>query len=486
MARILRTVWVRPGAPVHPRTYHPRATQDSVLVQLLRDHLDAFLERCAVDGTPGLPVFVERELRAMVACGDVSRGFVRLECADCRGPRVVPFSCKTHLCPSCAGRRMAEQACHLVDRVLPRAPYRQWVLTLPWQVARAAAYDARLCGRVFAIFADEVGRWQRTRARKLGVEAPRAGAVLEIQRFADGLQLFVHAHLLAPDGVFHETSDGRVRWRGIGPPTVEAVETVVGRVTARVRRLLERQASTADADGPGPASEHPLLEQCADVAPSRRVTMPGWADRRARSRGRRARKPLCVRSPEGLEVHAAVHVTAADRAGLQRLCQYLARPPICEDRLVRLPGGAVEVRLKRPRRGVRSLVFEPVAFLARMAALIPRPRLNMRRYYGVLSAAHSWRARVVPSPPCPDKTGKPVAPRRPARMGWADLLKRTWNIDSLRCPFCQGRLRVVSAVLDPTAIQAIIAAVHLADGRAAEAARHPASQVRGPPVQAAA
>ncbi|MFT7581192.1 MAG: hypothetical protein ACI9MR_002866 [Myxococcota bacterium] len=40
---------------------------------------------------------------------------------------------------------MNEQAYHLVDRVLPRAPYRQWVLTLPWELARAVAFDTGLC-----------------------------------------------------------------------------------------------------------------------------------------------------------------------------------------------------------------------------------------------------------------------------------------------------------------------------------------------------
>ena len=35
-------------------------------------------------------------------------------------------------CPSCGGRRMADTAAHLVDRVLPEVPMRQWVLTLTY------------------------------------------------------------------------------------------------------------------------------------------------------------------------------------------------------------------------------------------------------------------------------------------------------------------------------------------------------------------
>ena len=198
-----------------PPLYHPRDTQGSVLVNVVRDHLDAFIEATEADGGSGLPVFVERQLRAMVGCGDLTLGIARFACGSCQGSRVVPFSCKTRLCPSCAGRRMAEQSAHLVDRVMPRAPYRQWVLTFPWELARAVAYDADLCSRVFGIFAGEVGRWQVAQATALGIASPATGSILEIQRFADGLQCFVHGHLLVPDGVFYETADGRVGSAGV-------------------------------------------------------------------------------------------------------------------------------------------------------------------------------------------------------------------------------------------------------------------------------
>lgn len=452
-------------------------------MNLLRDHLDTFIEQTQADGGRGVPAFVVRQLRAMIDCGDLTRGFLRLECTSCRGPRIVPFSCKARLCPSCAGRRMSEQAFHLVDRVLPRAPYRQWVLTLPWDLARAVAFDAELCRRVFGLLAEEIARWQRSRARAAGIDDPEAGSILEIQRFADGARCWPHAHLLAADGVFYETADGCVRFRGIGPPRDRDVEAILTRVCERVGRLLKRRARAGAEGDEAQGAERQLLLQCAAVSPSDRVAIEGWSEpgeRRAKDRRARRRKRLCVRSPEGLELHADVHVEAADRAGLERLCKYLARPAIPDGRLTRLPDGRIEFALKRVwKGGVRSLVFAPEAFIARMAALIPLPKTHMRRFFGVFAAAHSLRSRIVPRPPSPKSTAKPVAPKRPARMSWADLLTRTWNIDALRCSYCQGRLRVISAVHDPTALQAIIAAVQLADARAAEQRRD--AQDRGPP-----
>jgi hypothetical protein len=374
---------------------------------------------------------------------------------------------------------MNEHAAHLADRVLPRTPFRQWVVTLPWELARAVAYDSRLTAGVFGLFADELTRWYTTCAREGGIVSPYAGCVLEIQRFADGAMLYPHAHVLSPEGVFHETNDGRVRFHRVRPPRDEDLEAIVSRLEDRVRRLLERRAKAGDGEPQDPGRQ--LLLQCASVAPRDRVVIaspspPGRRGTKKRQLSRR--KHLCVRTEAGFELHAGVHVRAGDRAGLERLCRYIARPPVSEDRLVRRPDGRIEFQLKRVwKGGIRSLIFEPVELIARLAALIPLPRAKMRRFYGVFASSHPLRARVVPRPPDPDKTGRPTAPARPARMSWADLLKRVWNIDGLLCPFCGGRMHLVSAIHDPGANTAIIAAVHLAWARHEIASTPP----RGPP-----
>jgi hypothetical protein len=54
---------------------------------------------------------------------------------------------------------MAETAAHLVDRVIPVVPVRQWVLTLPYPLRYRCAWDTRLTTEVLraflrALFAD--------------------------------------------------------------------------------------------------------------------------------------------------------------------------------------------------------------------------------------------------------------------------------------------------------------------------------------------
>ena len=47
---------------------------------------------------------------------------------------------------------MAELSAHLVDGVLGGLPVRQWVLTLPYRLRYALAWDHRLCRAVLAVF----------------------------------------------------------------------------------------------------------------------------------------------------------------------------------------------------------------------------------------------------------------------------------------------------------------------------------------------
>jgi len=116
--------------------YRPRGAEHTVLHQVVALHLEAFLGAVAEasDGA-GLPQFVEREFREFLTCGVFEGGVARFRCGGCAREHLVPFSCKGRgWCPSCGGRRMTERAAHLVDAVLPRAPVRQWVLTVPYRL----------------------------------------------------------------------------------------------------------------------------------------------------------------------------------------------------------------------------------------------------------------------------------------------------------------------------------------------------------------
>ena len=187
------------------RTYTRHRPEESILYNVIQQELEPFLARAHVREHP-VPGFVEQEFHAFLRCGILAHGFLRLHCDDCGFDRLVAFSCKRRgFCPSCGGHRMAESAAHLVDRVLPEVPIRQWVLTLPYPLRYRCAYNARLTSEVLRAFLRALFAELRRRARQhWEMRAPQCGAVTFIQRFGSALNLNLHFHTLALDGVFIE------------------------------------------------------------------------------------------------------------------------------------------------------------------------------------------------------------------------------------------------------------------------------------------
>src|SRR5262245_16146401 len=245
--------------------YRPRDPEENVLFGVVAAQLETFLARQRRRDRP-VPRFVERELRLFLECGVLAHGFLRVHCDNCGEDRVVAFSCKGRgFCSSCAGRRMADTAAHLVDRVLPPVPIRQWVLSLAFVLRYRLAYDARLVRDVLQIFISAVFRSLRQGVRaSSGVRGAQCGAVTFVQRFGGALNLNVHFHTLVLDGAYAIDGSGSARFHALPPPDDAEVARVTGRVARRILALLERRGlgPQADPDEADPLRrDQPLLAE---------------------------------------------------------------------------------------------------------------------------------------------------------------------------------------------------------------------------------
>ena len=152
----------------------------------------------------------------------------------------------------------------------------------------------------------------------------------------------------------------------------------------------------------------------------------------------------------GFSLHAGVAARAEQRQKLERLCRYISRPAIAEQRRSLTPNGNVRYQLKTPYRdGTTHGIFEPLDFIARLAALVPKPRVNLTRFHGVFAPNSKYRARVTPAKrgrggqPSAD-LDEPTPAERRAAMTWAQRLKRVFNIDIETCPICAGAVRIIA------------------------------------------
>jgi len=354
--------------PVHaPSEFRRHEPENTVLYKVVQEHLNTFLESAearAGEGR-GLPRYVRNAFRNYLECGILAYGFARLRCPDCGYDTVVAFSCKERgICPSCAARHMSETAAFLVDRVFPRQPVRQWVFSIPRPVRYILARDAKLLGEALRICVGEVFRDLQRRAGIRRLREDACGAVTGVQRYGGALNLNIHFHTLALDGVYMtDPASGVVRFRRLPPPSSDDLDRVLVRTRRRIRELLAKRGLAVGSTGGGvadtdvAAGDPSALEalQGASVqgllglaGVTRKVLMSGELADPPVEPFEPPEKPFSRNSGDGYNLEAGRRIRTGDRVGLERICRYVVRPPFCQERLRRLDDGRVVYQFRRP------------------------------------------------------------------------------------------------------------------------------------------
>jgi hypothetical protein len=282
----------------------------------------------------------------------------------------------------------------------------------------------------------------------------RFGAVSFIHRFGSSLNRHVHYHCCIIDGVFEpveEADNGpqAVRFRAAAELTPEALTTITDQVRTRVLRWFARSG---------------LIER-DDVR-----EMLAWES-------------------SGFSLDAAVRVGAQDRAGLERLLRYCARPPFALERLERRDAERVIYRLPKPQHdGITALTLTPLELIDHLAALIPPPRRHRHRYHGVLApnaplraAAIAFGREVAEATDSPTAVSSPPPTpasnaRSPARYLWVMLLARLFESLPLVCPNCGADMRLIAFITEAAPVERIL--THIGEPPRPP----PITPARGPPA----
>ena len=86
------------------------------------------------------------------------------------------------------------------------------------------------------------------------------------------------------------------------------------------------------------------------------------------------RRGEALAQSSGFSLHAGVAAAAPERTKLERLCPYVNRPALSEQRFSLTPQGDIRYALKTPYRdGTTHVVFEPLDFLARQVRPVTQP-----------------------------------------------------------------------------------------------------------------
>jgi hypothetical protein len=234
--------------------------------------------------------------------------------------------------------------------------------------------------------------------------------------------------MLFLDGVYVDDGAGHFGFHANKAPTPEQLTEVLHTISQRVAGFLERRGllerdeenSYITLDGLDGLDEDPMQELHSHSV-TYRIAI-------GRQRGRKVftlqtippRQELPPGSERlakltGFSLHAGVAAKAHQRDKVERLCRYIARPAVSEKRLSLTATGKVRYELKSPyRNGTTHVIFEPVDFMyrrygmpraqgcagaaiARLAALVPKPRVNLTRFHGVFAPNSKHRIHITPA-----------------------------------------------------------------------------------------
>ena len=337
---------------------------------------------------------------------------------------------------------------------------------------------------------------------KAGFTKPMAhtGAVTLIQRFGSALNLNIHFHMLFLDGVYIGGAHGYpMRFLGVKAPTKGELTRLTHTIAQRVGRYLERQGLLERDTGNIFLTRKAV--DASDEDPSNQLLGSSITYRIALGpqQGRKVftlqTLPDCesdsqfvstVGDVSGFSLHAGVATKVNERTKLERLCRYITRPAVSTKRLSMTRNGQIRYELKTPwRNGTTHVIFEPLDFISRLVALVPKPRVNLTRFHGVFAPNSKYRARVTPAKRGKRKKFNSVeeADQTPAEkrasMTWAKRLKRVFNIDIETCSECGADVRIIASIEDPVVIQKILACL---DDNATSAEQALLPDCRDPPT----
>ncbi|MBF8262671.1 MAG: family transposase [Parachlamydiales bacterium] len=212
----------------------------------------------------------------------------------------------------------------------------------------------------------------------------------------------------------------------------------------------------------------------------------------------------------GFSLNANVRIEAQDRAGLERLIRYCARPVFSGERLD-WAGDKLQYRLPKPTAdGQTVLLLKPFELLDKLSSLIPPPRRHRHHYHGVLAPNSPLRSKIASlvnkeisptntaqetkpfsseclsfainckeleidqkaliSPPpnqppeiaaeIPDRPKEKKQPSKASLFRWAMLMARIFEVLPLCCPKCNHPMRIISFIQDEHSIRKILTHVN--------------------------
>ena len=392
-----------------PAVYRPRNPQDSDYYRCVEDNFETFVqiydEHFSRQYGFWRP-YVEQVIYRYLDCGNLHNGFARVKCKDCGHEYLLAFSCKRrHFCPSCHQKRVVEFGEWLCIDVLKKIPHRHFVFSIPKILRRYFLYDRKLLADLSRCAWESLKVFLQDAVPE---NDPIPGTVIAVQTFGDFLGFNPHTHILVTDGCFY--GDGGM-FRVAPPLELKKLEAIFRHKVFRM--LLDKGRLTQ--------------EMIAMLATWRH---------------------------SGFNVFCGNRISPDDDTAMENLARYIIRASFSQERMQYLDQEGTVVYTSKD--GATTKNFPALEWLAAMCSHIPNRGEQMVRYYGHYSNVSRGKRQkegLDDAIPC---ILEPQGNVKAFRKSWSRLIQKIYEVDPLVCPKCQGAMRIISFIEDPSVIRDIL------------------------------
>jgi hypothetical protein len=156
----------------------------------------------------------------------------------------------------------------------------------------------------------------------------------------------------------------------------------------------------------------------------------------------------------GFNVFCGNRISPDDDTAMENLARYIIRASFSQERMLYLDEEGTVVYTSRD--GGTTKNFPALEWLAAMCSHIPNRGEQMVRYYGYYSNVSRGKRQqegLDDAIPC---ILEPQGNEKAFRKSWARLIQKIYEVDPLVCPKCQGTMRIISFIEDPSVIRDIL------------------------------
>jgi hypothetical protein len=292
------------------------------------------------------------------------------------------------------------------ETLLLDVPHRQVVFTIPKMLRIFFKYNRRLLGDLCRSALQCLTRYFEV----LTGSELMPGVIAAIQTFGDRINLHPHRHFLVTEGGVDEAGVFRMT------PRID---------DSRLASLFAREV--------------------LGFLVSEKLLSPEWADR------------ILSWRHTGFNVHSRVRAKTKREA--ERVGKYMIRPLFSLERLsLDKREGRVGYRYGKEPEEVERMDY--LEFIARVTSHIPDKGQVTVRCYGLYANAHRGKVKKASLAAFPLRIVEEELRHLPAK-GWAEMIRKVYEVDPLVCPQCGGTMKVIAFLTDCPVVDRIISHLKL-------------------------